>query len=258
MKLSKSKPVLKIGILILSQIMGVALLASDHDDGETSTKGRNVNLTDLFVFRKDWQTGNTADNGKLILIMNFNPRSLPSQQYYAAAQTARYSFHASRVGGSNSNQKSPTGKEDIASRAYHSFSDSNKQQSITLELVKNGQVVAKATKTTANVEIKTTPLGVSPIVNVVNLGGTSIKVFDGLREDPFFFDVNAFFKTRASLASHASNPTAADIKLSATTGEDFTKNLNVISLAIEAPISLFQTADLEKTLDFWETIEVLK
>jgi len=56
------------------------VVASDHDDGETNIKSRNTNLTDLYVFREDWETNSNADQGNLIFAMNTNPRSLPRQQ----------------------------------------------------------------------------------------------------------------------------------------------------------------------------------
>jgi len=250
------KHFLKVGLIVAGQISSASVLASDHDDGETATKGRNVNLTDFFVFRRDWQTGNSGDTHLLELIMNFNPRSLPGQQYYAA-DSARYEFHATRVGGTNPNQIRPTGKEDVAIRIYHTTPDANRQQFLTIELVKDGEVSDTANKDISGAAIKSTPIGKAPVINIVNLGGAQIKVFEGLREDPFFFDVDAFFKTRASLVAHANNPTGSDIKFTAT-GNDFTKDLNVISIAIEAPISLFQSRAQEKTFDFWETISVKK
>ena len=72
------------------------LVASDHDDGETDTKGRNVNLTDLYAFREGDQTGNAAQNSNLILVMNTNPRSVARQQYYFSAR-ARYEFRIERA-----------------------------------------------------------------------------------------------------------------------------------------------------------------
>ena len=54
--------------------------ASDHDDGEVDTKGRNLNLTDLYVFRDgDQNPQGSKDN--LVFIMNTNPRSVARQQY---------------------------------------------------------------------------------------------------------------------------------------------------------------------------------
>src|SRR2546427_10761684 len=71
------------------------LVASDHDDGETDSKGRNVNLTDLYAFREGDQSGNSAQNSSWILVMNTNPRSVPRQQYYFSARS-RYEVRIER------------------------------------------------------------------------------------------------------------------------------------------------------------------
>jgi hypothetical protein len=88
--------------------------ASDHDDGELDLKGRSLNLTDLFVFREDWQDGSQADSGNLVLIMNTNPRSLARQQYNFSTQ-GRYEFHLGRVTAANKNV-APTGSSDVLIR----------------------------------------------------------------------------------------------------------------------------------------------
>ena len=62
--------------------------ASDHDDGEVDTKGRNLNLTDLYVFREKDQNPQASAND-LVLVMNTNPRSLARQQYFFSTR-ARY------------------------------------------------------------------------------------------------------------------------------------------------------------------------
>lgn len=78
------KKISALGGLILSIAIGAVVLpqyakTSDHDDGEVDTKGRNLNLTDLFVFREIDQNSQ-ASSGDLVLIMNTNPRSLARQQ----------------------------------------------------------------------------------------------------------------------------------------------------------------------------------
>jgi hypothetical protein len=84
------------------------VVASDHDDGEVDTKGRNVNLTDLYVFREQDQNP-TAGKDDLIFIMNTNPRSLARQQYYFSTN-ALYEFKITRVAHKDA---VPTGKEDV-------------------------------------------------------------------------------------------------------------------------------------------------
>ena len=48
----------------------------------------------------------------------------------------------------------------------------------------------------------TTPItaGGTPIINQVKINGSTVGIFAGLREDPFFFDVDQFFRVRAGLA----------------------------------------------------------
>src|SRR5947199_8484754 len=82
------------------------LVASDHDDGETDMKGRNVNLTDLYAFREGDQTGNAAQNSNLILVMNTNQRSVDRQQYYFS-ERPRYDF---RLEGETSTREAPTAR----------------------------------------------------------------------------------------------------------------------------------------------------
>ena len=72
---------ISIAALLVATSLPKALVASDHDDGEVDTKGRNLNLTDLYAYREKDQNPNAKD-GDLILTMNTNPRSVARQQYF--------------------------------------------------------------------------------------------------------------------------------------------------------------------------------
>ncbi len=221
------------------------LVASDHDDGETDTKGRNVNLTDLYAFREGDQTGNAAQNSNLILVMNTNPRSVARQQYYFSAR-ARYEFRIERA---VSNSAAPTAaglsRPDIILRFEFGEPVANKQ-SIKVTAIRDGvRMVATGAVTT--------PLPVTadtPTINTVTLGGSQLDVYAGLREDPFFFDVEQFFRVRAGLAGLGPsvgfrNP-----------GLDFTSGYNVNSIVVRVPIAFLQGATTATTFDVWETISV--
>ena len=97
-------PIVIVGMMSVPK----TVVASDHDDGETSTKGRNVNLTDLYVFREKDQNSAAKDDD-LVFVMNTNPRSVARQQYYFS-NNAQYKFHISRVANKDD---IPTGKEDV-------------------------------------------------------------------------------------------------------------------------------------------------
>jgi hypothetical protein len=223
--------------------------ASDHDDGETDIKGRNVNLTDLYAFREDWQTGNTGDRGNLILIMNSNPRSLPQQQYYFST-TARYELHLSQIG--TDNTAAPTAKDNVTLRFEFDNPDNNDVQGITLTELRNGKVVGQDDSG------RTTPLGKAPLNNPMNVGNCGITVFAGHREYPFFFDVEAFFKFRAAAASGASAATALSYFAKAPArGNDFTAGYNVNAIVARVPIACIQSSN-ESVFDIWETISIPK
>ena len=192
-----------VSTLFCAVLMSLTLIAgnanaSDHDDGEMELRGRNVSLTDLYVFREDWQDSRGRGD-QLVLVMNTNPRSLARQQYFFSS-VAAYDFHLSRV---RDKKAAPTpGVDDYVFRFEFSEPDSSSRQQIFLTVLYetrggNGQQLRLVrNKTSLGV---TTPLGGQPIVNVDQ--GTGITVFAGLREDPFFFDVERYFRVRGFLAT---------------------------------------------------------
>ena len=197
-------PAIFVGCLTLAG----GLKASDHDDGEMDGKGRSLNLTDLYAFREDNQTGNSADSENLILVMNSNPRSLPGQQYFFSSN-ARYEFHLSRVLDSDKDKR-PTGQSDIILRVTFGAPDVNSRQTINLAVIRDG--IEQATSG----NLQTSNIGDSKAgsfdAQLAQIDGQSIGVAAGLREDPFFFDVNGFFKTRAAIAQAGTAAGAAQIK----------------------------------------------
>ncbi|PZV07885.1 MAG: DUF4331 domain-containing protein [Leptolyngbya sp.] len=214
--------------------------SSDHDDGEVDTKGRNLNLTDLFVFREQDQNPG-ASPGDLVLIMNTNPRSLARQQYYFSTR-ARYEFKIARVADKNA---AVTGVPNAIVRFEFGAPDANKQQAVTITTIVDGN--------TTTATGKTTPItsGSQPVINNVSLGGANATVFAGLREDPFFFDVEQYFRVRAG--ARGIGPAVGFRP--ANTAVDFTRGYNVNAIALRIPVSLIAGGS-GKVFDVWETISV--
>jgi Domain of unknown function (DUF4331) len=220
------------------------VVASDHDDGETSTKGRNVNLTDLYVFREQDQNA-SAKADDLVFVMNTNPRSIARQQYYFS-HNARYEFHISRV---INKDDIPSGNDDTVLRFEFGKPEANGQQSYRMLTIANGQVIGKTNgKTTA----LTPDPNAAPIVNSGKVGDNKVDVFAGLREDPFYFDVEQFFRVRAGAAGIGP---AVGFK-AANQAIDFAKGYNVNSIVARIPRTLLQGNTKTTVFDVWETIAV--
>jgi hypothetical protein len=255
-KYSIGLSLLALGLVTATAIIPSSITASDHDDGEVDTKGRNLSLTDLYVFREKDQNPNASDKD-LVFVMNTNPRSLPSQQYYFSTNAA-YDFHVSRV---RNNDATPTGADDVVLRFQFSAPDNYGRQQLLVSSVRNG-AVAKTIRTIQGQPIYTTALGTAttPTLNQINLNGSKITVFAGLREDPFFFDVTRFFAVRATLLKKAG---FINLPLPDTTtfrspqkAVDFAKDYNVNTIVVRVPRSFLQAGTNATTFDVWETISV--
>jgi hypothetical protein len=277
----------KRGSLILTVLLalavgGVLMLrpnavrASDHDDGETSTKGRNVNLTDLYVFREvDQQNqidggnrtfgGPTDPSQNIVFVMNTNPRSLPRQQYFFSNAPTQYTFFVKRVSGvPNSFSNISNGIPDLSLTFTFGAPTAASNQSINLTrtFYSNGTATTSSTvgagTTTAAIPGLGTPQVVSNNVAVTSNNATdSLTVFAGLREDPFFFDVTQYFRVRAGALGLGP---AVGFR-SAASAIDFTKDYNVNSIVVRMPLAFLQrNADgslaSQTAFDVWQEIFV--
>jgi hypothetical protein len=247
-KLTKKirRTILAIEVALIVVLTPGIIAASDHDDGEVDIKGRAVNLTDLYVYREKDQNSSAAD-GDLVFTMNSNPRSVARYQYYFST-TALYQFHITQVGDVNS---TPTGRADIILRFAFSPPNNQGMQAVAVTVVRGGSETT--TKTTVNGGlIATTPLNSNAVLNTVPVGGSNLTVFAGLREDPFFFDVEQFFRVRAGALGTGpkvgfKQPNQAI---------DFTKGYNVNTIAVRVPKAFLQAGTGANTFDVWSTVSI--
>lgn len=229
-----------------------------------------------------------VEDTDVVLVMNVNPRSLPQQQYFFNSE-AMYEFHVHRlIGTSTVNATIPVGEEtaDLTLRLQFgtpsTSTDVNlkNRQSITLtkftpagstlsattgtrKLARTDAVLDTGTITTTphpfiaeQTEDTTTGLRATynndtAIKNSVSIDGQTVEVFAGLREDPFFFDVERFFKVRGALARDS-----FATKFVKTEKTDFTAGYNVLSIVLKVPRALLAGTSGATTFDIWETIKV--
>jgi len=232
-----------LGLGLIAGFGAMTLKASDHDDGEVDTKGRNLNLTDMYVFREKDQNSAAAD-GNLVFVMNTNPRSLARQQYFFSTR-ALYEFKVTRV---TNNDATPTTKNDVVLRFEFSPPNNYNQQQFKVTAIRDGGKYSATGLTTPLNPNPNTP----PTINNISLGGSNLAVFAGLREDPFFFDVEQYFRVRAGALGIGPavgfRPTNTAI--------DFTKGYNVNAIVVRVPIRFLQGSTSARTFDVWETISI--
>jgi len=247
-KLTKKirRTILAIEVALIALLTPGIIVASDHDDGEVDIKGRAVNLTDLYVYREKDQNSGAAD-GDLVFTMNSNPRSVARYQYYFST-TALYQFHITQVSDVNS---TPTGRSDIILRFAFSPPNNRGMQAVAVTVVRNGSETVAKTTVNGGL-IATTPLNSNAVVNTVPVGGSNLTVFAGLREDPFFFDVEQFFRVRA--AALGTGPRTAFKEPSQAI--DFTKGYNVNTIAVRVPKAFLQAGTGANTFDVWSTVSI--
>jgi hypothetical protein len=237
------KSLLATGLVLGLTTMGAGALfvqASDHDDGESEIKGRNLNITDLYVFREVDQNVSAAPNN-LVLIMNTNPRSVAGQQYYFSTR-ATYRFNIAHVADKDA---TPTGLADVVLEFKFGPPDGNNRQDYTLTILKNRRRTV--------LEGQTTALREDPILNSDTINGSTVQVFAGLREDPFFFDVEQFFRVRAGAlgTGPAVGFRTPDRAI------DFAQGYNVNAIAVQIPLALLQgSRSAATTFDVWTTVSV--
>lgn len=253
----RSKPKRVLGITALAFTVALTALgtstlirpqiteASDHDDGDIDVRSRALSLTDLYAFREIDQNP-AAKSDDLIFVMNTNPRSVARIQYFFSSE-ARYEFRLSRAANVNAAVKTTP---DVTFRlTFSNPTGAPRRQLVTLSMVDaNGKttVVNRATNGRA---ITTTPLATAgnPTINQLNVRGSNVTLFAGLREDPFYFDVEQFFRVRAGALGRGPAVGFRD----PATAVDFATGYNVNSVVLRVPRRLIQGSTRTTTFDAW-------
>jgi hypothetical protein len=230
-----------------SALSPARLQASDHDDGDIDVRSRALSLTDLYFFRESDQNPE-AKADDLILVMNTNPRSVARQQYFFSTQ-ARYEIKLSRVANINS---TPTGIPDTTLR-FTFGPPRNNRQAMTLSLIDRDGNERAIGRDVNNRTLLTTALNDAPNLNEVKVGNQRITVFAGLREDPFFFDVEQYFRVRAAILGFG--PAVNGFR-SPQTAIDFAKGYNVNAIVVRIPRKLLQAGTNVTAFDAWLTISI--
>ena len=215
--------------LVTAAILAIALSgaliayqsrAADHNDGPGAFTNNTLDITDVYAFRAP-----APNDTNIVLVMNVNPLLTGSPTGSQFSANARYQIH---IDGNDA---------DLADNmtATFTFAGAGVGQTWRVEgltpLASTGQV---------------TYSGATPIV--YDQGG--IKIFAGLRDDPFFFDLGGF---QAFLAAPHDFVPGNGLRPEGQLPVDFFEGKNVASIVVELPIRLLGVQPTSGVVRVWNS-----
>jgi Domain of unknown function (DUF4331) len=220
LKLFKMK-ITKLGAFLVggSFVLAGILYAADHIDSPTVT-GQASDITDLYVFQ-----GQNKSN----MVLVANTQGLMSPAVSGAAKFSENTLIQFSIDNTGDNV------EDLVVQA--------KYDATTKKVNFYGPIKPSTTGTQSKIEgqlvasVDVTAYGSAPVI--ATQGG--ISVFAGTRDDPFFFDLDAYKKVIAGTATAFAKP-----------GKDTFAGTNVLSIIIELPKSLLG-APASGAISVWAT-----
>jgi len=200
-----------LALAILALVFGLAPFtsqAADHLDapGLTSPGGDGrLDITDIYAFQSPSTPANT------VMVMNVNPGA-GALSPTTFSSSAKYEFQVTTNGSTTTS---------VIYQLRFSAPDGNGAQNVTLrKVIPGGPATVVATGQTGS--------GIT-----VSGGG---MLYAGLFDDPFFFDLNAFLGAYAFCEAPGGTPGSS--------GADFFAGLNVSSIVLELPSSVFGTNNI--------------
>jgi hypothetical protein len=211
--------------------------ASDHQDNPLVELNPAMDMTDVYAF-----PGSSPD--RIALVLNswafLTPAQTPSTAF---DPNLLYQFKVDNTGDA---------KEDKVIQIVFKGTGANQ----TVEV--RGPVAPPVTGAMNNQVANATPT-VTGAVNQVLGSPNGIQVFAGAREEPFFIDLEQFFRilpdrkpSTGTLSALPDTATAGSFR-SAAAAVDFTKGFNVLSIVVELPTAML-TAGGSAKLGIWGTI----
>ena len=214
-----------------------AARASDHQDNPLVELNPSYDMSDVYAF-----PGSAPD--RIALVLN-------SRGFLTPAQTPSASFDPNLLYQFKIDN-SGDAKEDRVIQV--TFNGTGASQTVDVR----GPFVPTVVGAMANTVSTTAPV-VSGSINQVLGSATGVQVFTGAREDPFFLDLEQFFRIvpdrKPSTGSFSLLPdtaTAGSFR-SASAAVDYLKGFNVMSIVIELPTSQLTTGGIPK-IGIWGTI----
>ena len=221
---------LGVGVLTTRHV-----LASDHQDSPDVELNPSMDMTDFYAFPG-------SSSGRIALVLNswafLTPAETPSTSF---DPNLLYQFKIDNTGDA---------KEDLVMQVV--FTGTGANQTVSLY----GPIAPPVVGAMQNTLSTSKPV-LTGKVNTMLGSNTGIQLFAGARSDPFFIDLEQFFRVlpdrkpvTGPLAQLPSTQSATSFR---NPGIDFVKGHNVLSIVVELPTSML-TAGGNTKIGLWGTI----
>lgn len=214
-----------------------AAIASDHQDNPLVELNPSYDMTDVYAF-----PGSAPD--RIALVLNSRAFLTPAQSPTASFDpNLLYQFKIDNTGDA---------KEDRVIQV--TFTGTGASQTVNVR----GPMAPLVVGAMGNVVSDAAPT-VTGTINQSLGTTTGMQVFAGAREDPFFLDLEQFFRivpdrkpSTGALSMLPDTATAGSFR-SATAAVDYLKGFNVLSIVVELPASQLSAGGTPK-IGIWGTI----
>jgi hypothetical protein len=233
---SRTRRLLFGAVALATAISAVTLFASDHQDTPEVELSPRMDINDVYAF-----PGASAD--RIVFVMTTSSPITPAQS--ASASFDPNLLYQLKI------DNSGDGVEDRVLQFTFSGTGANQQVQVR-------GPIAPASTGMVNTIVSAAP-SLTGAVNS-NLGSsTGLQVFTGLRDDPFFLDLEQFFRivpdrkpVTGPLSQLPDSPSASAWR---PVGQavDYLRGLNTLAIVVELPTSMLTAAGSAK-IGVWSTI----
>ncbi|MEW5914922.1 MAG: DUF4331 family protein [Gemmatimonadota bacterium] len=233
---SRTRRLLFGAVAVATAISAATLFASDHQDTPEVELSPRMDINDIYAF-----PGASAD--RIVLVMTTSSPITPAQS--ASATFDPNLLYQLKI------DNSGDGIEDRVFQFTFTGTGANQQVQVR-------GPVAPASSGMVNTIVRSAPSLTGPINT--NLGAPNgLQVFAGLRDDPFFLDLEQFFRivpdrkpVSGPLSQLPDTPSASAWR---PVGQavDYLRGLNTLAIVVELPTSML-TAGGNPKIGVWGTI----
>jgi hypothetical protein len=199
-------------MLVSGALIALTGHASDHNDAPGAFSDNTLDLTDLYLFRSP-----TADSS-VVFVMNVSPFLSGTPAGNLFSNNARYQIHIDTDDADLTDNKTLT----------VTFSGAGAAQRWRVEGLRDTAITGLVTTTA------------TPVV----YDQAGVRIFAGLRDDPFFFDLGGFQQFEAAPHSLVAGN---GLRASGQVPTDFFAGKNVAAIVLEVPVATLGLGGLTST-----------